>query len=405
MKILFVAMPFSIHTARWITQLKDSKWEIHLFSSMDQRDLHPTLRGVTYHENFFEFNGKRIRDNKYVPIQLPLLSFIKNSTLKKIIYKATRVLKIRTTRATLLEKVIKKVQPDIIHTLETQHAGYLTSTVKKKWDKNFPVWIHSNWGIDLHFFGKLKEHIPLIEQTLSYIDVFITEGKRDAELAKEFGFQKEIYSFPSVGGGFHIPPSHGKPTSQRKKILVKGMQDIVRRGLVALRSLERCVDLLSDYEIILYSSDEITKAAAALFECNTGKKINILDYVNQEEMLKLNNEARINICINKSDGLPNAMLEAMIMGAFPIQSDTSLSDEWIKHEVNGLIVPPEDPDIIEIAIREALQNDSLVDQAAFINYKLVQENLNYAYINARINKMYEEVLNNSKSHPVKLNSK
>ena len=33
MKILFIAEVASIHTARWLNQLKDTGWEVHVFQS------------------------------------------------------------------------------------------------------------------------------------------------------------------------------------------------------------------------------------------------------------------------------------------------------------------------------------------------------------------------------------
>ena len=50
MKILFVAMPFSIHTARWISQLENTGNEIHFFSSFSYADIHPDLKNIHYHE-------------------------------------------------------------------------------------------------------------------------------------------------------------------------------------------------------------------------------------------------------------------------------------------------------------------------------------------------------------------
>ena len=35
MRILFVAMADSVHTARWISQIDDQGWDIHLYPSID----------------------------------------------------------------------------------------------------------------------------------------------------------------------------------------------------------------------------------------------------------------------------------------------------------------------------------------------------------------------------------
>lgn len=390
MKILFVAMPFSIHTARWISQLNNKGFDIHLFSSMSGHDLHETIKGITFHENFYNTAGKTAAFNNYASRQFESLSFIKHPVLKTLIRRSVKISGCEKSNVQALQSVIQKVQPDIIHSLEMQHGGYLVSQAKIKYSGNFPVWLHSNWGIDLHFFGRLEKHQLPIRQALSQIDVFITEGERDEKLARKFGYTGPIYTFPSVGGGFifdQLPPTK---TSSRKKILLKGTQDIVRRGLVGLRALERCIDILDEYEIIMYSSNEVTQAAAELFYHRTKKRIHILEEVSHPEMMKLNKESRLNICINMSDGLPNSMLEAMMSGAFPIQSETSLASEWITHAHTGMIVPPEDPDVIEQAIRTALVNDTLVDNAAVMNHKLLSDKLEYKNIQQRAIGMYNQ---------------
>jgi len=394
MRILFVAMPFSIHTVRWISQLSDTGWDIHLFPSMKFQSLHAEMRGVVYHENFYNNLYEGVPGNAYSSLHMPYLSFIKNGLIKRGIRKFADLTGMEKDPASELAAVIKKIRPDIIHSLETQHAGYLVTQAKKQiaGEFPFPVWIHSNWGIDLHFFGRLQKHIPLIRETLGGVNLLLVEGKRDEVLARELGYQSKVHVFPSVGGGFLIPDRKPDKTSLRKKILVKGTQDIIRRGVVALRALERCIDLLSEYEIILYSSNEITRAVAELFTGRTGKQITILEGVDHAGMLRLNAEARINLCVNISDGLPNAMLEAMLMGAFPIQSDTSLADEWIRHGETGMLVPPEDPDIIETAIREALLNDELVDLAAIANRQRISEQLEYEDIKASVTDMYRSAV-------------
>jgi glycosyltransferase involved in cell wall biosynthesis len=234
-----------------------------------------------------------------------------------------------------------------------------------------------------------ENHASKIADMLSQLDVFIAEGERDRQLSKKFGFKGESYIFPSVGGGFEVPLLPLSMPSQRKKILVKGTQDMVRRGLVALRAIERCADVLQEYEIVLYSSNEITQNAATHIAVRTGLKFAILADVDQLRMLSENASARINLCVNMSDGVPNAMLEAMMMGAFPIQSDTSMAAEWIEDSRTGMIVPPEDPEIIERAVRRALQDDRMVDSAMEANRKKIAEELEYSKVRSRVIDFYK----------------
>lgn len=391
MKILFVAMPFSIHTARWISQVNDKNWDINLTSSMPFTPLHTDINKITYHVNFYNNIFKKEKGNTYSSLALPFFSFIQSPILKKIFRKLAGILGIEKSESQKLADLIVKLKPDIIHSLETQHAGYLVTEAKKLIKGPFPTWVHSNWGIDLHYFGGLQDHVGKIREVLINIDVLLVEGKRDEALARNLGYKKKLYTFPSVGGGFIIPSFLLAPLSSRNKILIKGNHDIIRRGIIAIKAVEKCIDLLDNYEIILYSASEDTiKEADAFFE-RTGKKITVCNSINHEQMMKLNGEARINLCVNLSDGLPNAMLEAMLMGALPIQSHTSVADEWIDNGKNGFLVPPEDPEQIAQALRIALTDNELCEAAGSYNRSLIAERLEYNKIRNEVVRMYEDI--------------
>ena len=60
-KILFVAFSDSIHTARWIRQLSDTEYEIHLVSSNDSMTYNSELKNVIYHK-YYTGTGKTYID-------------------------------------------------------------------------------------------------------------------------------------------------------------------------------------------------------------------------------------------------------------------------------------------------------------------------------------------------------
>ena len=77
--------------------------------------------------------------------------------------------------------------------------------------------------------------------------------------------------------------------------------------------------------------------------------------------------------------------------SFPIQSCTACADEWIVHGVSGMIVPPEDLAIIEMAIRVALNDDNLVDSAAELNWKTSQKRLDGNFVKQNMIDMYSRI--------------
>ena len=392
-RILFIAFPYSIHTARWISQISDQEWDIYLYPSIDYGITHQDLKNLTVFHTLY-WNRNR---NKNLKIRgIPVFNNKVASYGNKIISKLFPKYKIRK-----LKRIIKKLKPDIIHSHETQNAGYLTMKAKKIYRGNFPQWIHSNWGSDIYLYGNISEHISKIHEVLENCDYYTCECCRDVKLARDFGYKGEMVSVIPNGGGYDFERlaniRDSELTSERRLIMLKGYQGWAGRCLVGLRALERCHDILKGYKIIIYSaSTDDVFIKSELFKKFTGIEIKIIPLETpHEEILRLHGRSRISIALNISDAISTSLLEAMIMGSFPIQSWTSCADEWIHDGETGLLVPPEDPEIIEKAIRRALTDDELVNSAVAVNYQVVQQRLDQDVIIPKVIELYERLLNRS----------
>jgi glycosyltransferase involved in cell wall biosynthesis len=112
-----------------------------------------------------------------------------------------------------------------------------------------------------------------------------------------------------------------------------------------------------------------------------------------KEILALHGKARISIGISISDAISTSLLEAIIMGSFPIQTWTSCANEWIIDGKTGILVPPELPEAIAKAIRLALTDDELVNNAAKENYFLTDKQLDQNFIKKESIRLYQTVYN------------
>lgn len=384
-------MSDSIHTARWISQIADQNWDIHLFPSFDGGIGHTTLHNLTIHHSIYSSgnnpHGIRVRG---IPVPINSVAYAARRVLEKIIPKY---------RELQLMYLIKRLKPDIIHSLEMQHAGYLVHDTKLRSGKEtFPAWIMTTWGSDISLFGRLRCHVDRVKGVLSSCDYFESDCIRDNDLASSFGFTGSFLPVIPGGGGFDLQRCHELKlpgfASSRRVIMVKGYQGWSGRALVALRALARCTDILHGFKIVLYSvqADDV-KISAELLGKHSGIDIEILPLrTPHEKLLALHGCARVSIGLGISDGLPNSLLEAMVMGSFPIQSFTACTDEWITDGVNGLLVPPEDPEIIEQALRKALLDDELVNQAAKRNSEIAAERLDQRVLRKKVVDFYKRVL-------------
>ena len=103
-------------------------------------------------------------------------------------------------------------------------------------------------------------------------------------------------------------------------------------------------------------------------------------------MLELFERARIHVGISLSDGVPASMLESIVTGAFPIQSNTACCDGWLINQKSGLLVSPELVEIVA-ALELAIQDDELVDSAMAINHQTAIAKLSQTFVANRISGM------------------
>ena len=381
-------MAQSIHTARWLNQLNGQRWDVHLFPSMDVSEVHPDLRNVTVYRTFYGRQRNRDKTVRFrgIPVISEDISFVGRKALER---------KWPYGRKLQLKKLIQWLHPDIIHSMELQAAGYLTLEVKKRYQGRFPPWIVTNWGSDIYLFGRLPQHTDKIKEILTTCDYYSCECQRDVQLAKQMGLRGEVLPvLPNTGGYDLVRMAQFRqpgPASARRLILLKGYTGWAGRALVGLRAIALCADNLKGYSVGVYLADEDVKIAAELVSQTTGIPIEVIPYCPHEDMLRLFGRARVSIGLSISDAISTTLLEAMVMGSFPIQSCTSCADEWIVDGESGLIVPPEDPEPIAAAIRRAVSDDALVDRAAELNSKVAQERLDQAIIRPQVVAMYERI--------------
>jgi hypothetical protein len=101
--------------------------------------------------------------------------------------------------------------------------------------------------------------------------------------------------------------------------------------------------------------------------------------LSRPDLLNQFSKSRIYIGCSESDGISTSFLESLISGCYPIQSNTSCADEWIKKGAVGSVVPL-DSEIIMESVRSAVLDANMVDSASDINFAVSQKYLSNEYI-------------------------
>lgn len=388
MRILFVGMAHSIHTVRWIGQVMEQGWDVHLLPVED--GLHPALRGITVHESL---PCRPPALDRSVRLRHPL-GF--GAGLRAWIRARTGAEEPARDRAAELARVVRRIRPDVVHSLEMLKAGALVRRARTLLGGRLPPWAVGHWGSELFLLGREPVHRRELEAILAECDFFGTECQRDVMLAQDLGYRGPVLPLLPVPGGLDLERAAAfrapGPSSSRRWVALKGCHGWAGRALVALAAFERCAPALAGYRVAIHSADPPVVASAAEASRRTGVPIDVLPASPHEEILRLHGRSRVSIGLSISDGMSSSLTEALAMGSFPVQSNTCCAGEWLRDGETALFVPPEDPEAVARALRRALTDDSLVDRAAEANDRLVRERLDAAVVRPQVVAMYARVV-------------
>ncbi len=424
-KILFVAFPDSIHSVRWINQVSRNDYEIYLAApyATEPHEEFDKLEVFYPYRSYFFTDTKRFIKSFFSSIAPQYgLEEVKNKNVKlrfaynfpmsqaRVQEKFSELRRFGNTTSLVmksfgphtLKKIIRKVKPDLIHSLEFQTCSYNVLFTKKLYkNRKFPLWFATNWGSDVYFYKDDPDHLQIIKELLLNIDYYSCECQRDVEIVKELGYTGNVLPvMPNTGG---IDTKFAKTLrakikpSSRKLIMIKGYQNFAGRALIALDAIEECAPLLQGYQVLLYSvwtSDVRDRVIKIKQKLNIS--IDVLPHTQDYfKILELFSQARIYLSVSRSDGISTSLLEAMAMGAFPIQTNTSCCNEWIEDGVSGSIISPDNFDGIVAALKVALKDDVLVDQASALNWDTIQEKADKEKCAQKINNFYKDIFNYS----------
>ena len=455
LKILFVGLHDSPHTARWIEMAADLGYDLHLFP-VEPGPPHHKVRNLTLYVPVSDVFASRkgFRRNRAWARVVSLLRLVRSDPgeifrrfrktisgrsaatvlnalppafdavssgvqirylpVSDIIGKVPRSTEttrlgradesdrtaLQTHGPDVLASLIRELKPDLIHSMEFQHSAYLVLAARDRISEPFPRWLATNWGSDIFYFGRQPDHARQIRRVCEAIDLYSCECHRDLALGRKFGYRgPDLPVLPNSGG---IDIEHvlslrdAAPPSQRKLIMVKGYDHFAGRAMISLAVLERFAAQLRDYTIVLFSVGA-RPHARALQLANAGTlNIKIIGWAPHDEILRHFGNARIYLGISISDAISTSVLEAMAMGAFPIQTDTSCCAEWFIDGKTGFAVSPEEFETICARFGTALTDDALVDSAAAKNLEIIESRLAVEVIRPQMGNFYRQAIPQTK---------
>lgn len=289
------------------------------------------------------------------------------------------------------------VKPDFVHSMEIQFAGYLCAEAKSLRGDGFPPWLLSNWGSDIYLYKKQRGHAERLRGIARIIDYYLPECRRDLGEVERLGFTGTAFDPVPASGGFDFAAYSdlldAPPPSRRRSILVKGYHGWAGRGLTAISAIRLAERHLHEYDIhVTLGGPDVIKAAKRL-AADTGLRIACDNYLpDHRQALARMAEARIAMGISISDGISTSLLEAMALGAFPVQSNTACVDEWTEDGKTAFIVSPYDSREIAERLIAAATDDAMVDAAAATNRATIERRWEVGGVGATVLDYYRRIL-------------
>lgn len=375
MKILFISM-FAPHFFNWASLLKDSNHDVFW---LDVYDSNTSVPQLSFAEQIVGWRYKWDYPGRY---------FLKRHTpkLTNLINKFNE-----EDLNVVLERKIVEIRPDVIHSFVLFIAGFPILNTMRKYPNI--KWIYSAWGSDMFFLLSSIQHLQQGKLVLPHFDYMFADCERDHQIALKYGFEGEFLGVYPGGGGISLQETDEMmlPMCDRRLILIKGYQGELGCSIEVLKALEALKWKFENFEIVVFGAHPEVLDYISSSAINKWKSFRVLGNLAHYEVLKLMGEALVYIGNSISDGMPNTLLEAIGMGAYPIQSNPGgATAEKIKDGFNGLLIEKAQ-DVQHI--REVLERIDFDQLSVGIKYNLevLKPSLDRKVVKAAVLHEYQRV--------------
>ena len=293
-------------------------------------------------------------------------------------------------RASLkLRPFIERVKPDIVHAMRIPYEGMLAADAY-----NGTPLIVSTWGNDFTLHGPstgLMRHYT--RWTMLVADALHADCQRDVRLANEWGFGVKKPSLVAPGNGgirsdVFYPPE--KPVPEPVIINPRGFRPYVRND-VFFKAIPRVLEKHPNARFVFALMADEPQAKKWIKELGVGHAVRLLPPMSHLEMADVFRQAQIVASPSIHDGTPNSLLEGIACGCFPVAGDLESIREWISPNENGLLFDSKDESSIAEAIMHGIENQTLREEAAILNRKIIATRAEYEHNMQRAGEFYERV--------------
>lgn len=369
---------FSSHFFNWVKQLEGAGHEVYWLDVKDSRNkvgeigFVKQIVGWRYRINY----PGRYRIKSSAPVINTMINLVNERKLSKV-----------------FEDLLQEIQPDVVHSFVMYLSTVPILEVMKK-NPNIK-WIYSSWGSDIFYYGKLNKERREMKEVFPYLDYMFSDCKRDYHLAKNYGFNGKFLGVYPGRGGFdlNVAEKYTKPFSERKTILIKGYQGKHGKCIQVLKAILGLKEKLDKYKIAVFGADDEVRSFIASAKLFNWSNFRSYERIEHSKVLELMGKSFLFIGNSSSDGIPNTLLEAIVMGTFPLQSNPGgATGELIEDGKNGLLIQdPVSPEDIAQTILRALSDPELIRKGVIYNDRHIRPSLEREKVRDQVLEKYRGI--------------
>lgn len=295
-------------------------------------------------------------------------------------------------------KLVKTIQPDIIHAGVVQGPGLMAVA------SGFKHILLMPWGSDILIHPKRSLLFRLITSFVLKKAALIT---CDAETVKN-----EIINIAKIPEerikvipwGVNI---ENFKENQDNRIAVRNELGLTNQNLVLImtrwfRPVYAIEDFLSALPEIIHNNPKVIAILAGsgplenylrqlTIELEIDKNVIFLGSITNANLPRYLNAADLYVSTSLSDGTSISLLEAMSCELPVIVTDIKANTEWIEDNINGYIAPPGNPKLLSSKITLAINNELAWKEMGKSNRLLVINKANWKNNFDEIESLYHQI--------------
>ncbi len=423
-RILFIGFPESSHTHSWIDLLKDSDFNIRLFSlpsAVPPADWpvksYVTVAGAARQESAVrktvfpppENSPSGLAGLARLALERGLLR--ERPRLERVVQSGVRLVektdrgKHPVTIEAALAAVIQQWKPDVIHTLGFDSASYFYLRTRKQFGlEGIGRWVaQARGGPDLALQRFSPNFRDLIREVLETCDHFIADNEPNYEIARAMGASEDKLKQPGMGvvsgaGGMDVDGLRAMwtlPPSKRERVIVwpKAYETYTAKAMPVFEAILKVWDRIQPcrIEMLWMVQSDVQIWYEKLFPDEVKATCPAFGRLTRDETLDRIAKARVMLAPSLSDGIPNTMMEAMALGAAPLVSPLDTIEPVVRNEENVLFARNLYPDEVAEALVRLMSDDDLVDRMAENNLVRVRQMADRKDVKKRALAFYSEV--------------